>query len=132
MALRWFRRLPFGVIVIILMQLVSLLVSGSALGFVFADAQADWLDLVSDYQLINFSLNLLGIVVIFGLLRLRRWAWVLVMIQLGFIMAVDLVMYAEGIPQYPSMLTSVIIVFYLNQSEVQEAFKRRPARGEAA
>jgi hypothetical protein len=72
---------------------------------------------------------LLSIVVVFGLLRLRRWAWVLVMIQLGMVMALDLALYFVGSPQYASMLISVVTVFYLNQSDVQDAFRRRAPEG---
>jgi hypothetical protein len=118
--LQWVKRLPFGIIVIIFLRILSLLVSGSASGVTLLRPGAP-----SNYNLLHFALSLLSIVVVFGLLRLRRWAWVLVMIQLGMVMALDLALYFVGSPQYASMLISVVTVFYLNQSEVQDAFRRR-------
>lgn len=118
------KRLPFGVIVIIVLQIASLLVFGSvpALTLLTAPAESDRL-----YYLVRFALSLLGVPAVFGLLRRRRWAWALVMIQMGAVMALDLTAYFAGEPRYRSMLMSVIIVFYLNQSEVQDTFGRRPA-----
>lgn len=125
--MRWVRRLPFGIIVIVFLQTLSLLLSGSAPGLSLSDTLLLGAGVAVNYYLLHFALNLLSIIVIFGLLRLRRWAWVLVMIQLGMVMALDLVLYFAGSPQYASMLISVVTVFYLNQSEVQDAFRRRRA-----
>jgi hypothetical protein len=47
------------------------------------------------------------------------------MLWTGLSLALDLVSYARGEPAYTTMLVSVIIVFYLNQREVQDAFTRR-------
>lgn len=61
-------------------------------------------------------------VVAIGLWRLQRFAWVLIMIQTGLGMASDLWGYFHGYPSYTSMLINIIILFYLNQHEVQKAF----------
>jgi hypothetical protein len=44
------------------------------------------------------------------------------MIVIGINMAVSIWLYTIGEPGYLQMLSSVIVVFYLNQSEVQQAF----------
>ncbi len=67
--------------------------------------------------------------IIIGLWRTARWAWVLIMVQVGLGMASDLWGYFHGYPSYTSMLINVIIVFYLNQSEVQRAFSGKSRRG---
>lgn len=58
-----------------------------------------------------------------GLLRLQRWAWVLVMLITGGQLAADLWLYvAAGERPYLAMLLNVVVVFYLNQGEVQRTF----------
>jgi len=64
-----------------------------------------------------------------GLLRLERWAWVLAMLIVGVHMTFDLLRYfAVGDRPYAAMLLNVVVVFYLNQREVQRAFGQGTAR----
>jgi hypothetical protein len=65
---------------------------------------------------------------IIGLWLLKRWAWFFVMAQLGLSMAFCLWAYFQGVQLYIYMLLNVIMVFYLNQSEVQHVFghNRKP------
>ena len=64
-----------------------------------------------------------------GLLRLRRWAWVLTMLMVGTQMAANLWEYVvAGERPYLEMLLDVLLVFYLNQREVQRAFGHRAPR----
>jgi len=81
---------------------------------------------------VGLAIILVELVIAFGLWHLNRSAWVLIMIQRGVSMAVNLWLYANGEPLYLDMLLSVIIVFYLNQREVQQAFERRPRLQETA
>jgi len=67
----------------------------------------------------------LSAVTLYGLWGMRRWAWHLVMLSLGLIMAAELYRYFFDQPDYWSMLFAGIMVFYLNQREVQQAFARR-------
>lgn len=66
--------------------------------------------------------------IIIGLWFLKRWAWFLVMIELGLSMAFCLWAYFQGVQLYGYMWLNTIMVFYLNQSEIQHAFgqKRKP------
>ena len=70
-------------------------------------------------------LAVLRLVCLFGLWRLKRWAWFLMMLLLTYSMAVDIVAFFRGHPIYIAMLLNVAMVFYLNQREVQELFERR-------
>lgn len=98
------------------------------------DLNPELLKSIPTIQLITI-ISLIGIVfrllLIFGLLWLRRWAWVLVMVQVGVLMILDLWSYIGGESVYLSMITNVVMVFYLNQREVQLAFRRRGERVEA-
>lgn len=67
----------------------------------------------------------LRLMIITGFWFLKRWGWVLLMVQLGLVMLVDLYTYFNGVPHFLSMLNSVLVVFYLNQREVQLAFQVR-------
>ena len=69
------------------------------------------------------------VVAAIGLLQLERWAWVFVMLIVGARMIFDLWQYlAVGDRPYLAMLLNVVVVFYLNQSEVQRAFGQAKAR----
>jgi hypothetical protein len=59
------------------------------------------------------------------LLRLRSWAWVASMSVQGLGLAAALLAYFRGEPNYVSMALGVLLVFYLNQKEVQDAYRRR-------
>ncbi len=134
------RRRPFGVKVIIVLQILSLLaffvaVSLAPVGgtiFPFSQPQAVELLLLQSQLLpILGGLTIaFQTVFILGLWQLKRWAWLLLMIQLGVSMAINLWRYHQGAPHYFDMLLDVLIVFYLNQRDVQHAFERRRRNAE--
>lgn len=116
---------PFGVTVIVIVQLIAVIMYGSAAGSVFMMGQPDQLGLITGSELYlatSLSLELFSLVLVAGLWRQRRWAWVLFMVRLGLDMAIDLISFANGEPHYFSMLLNVLMVFYLNQTDVQRAF----------
>ena len=121
------RKRPFGVIVIIVLQLVS--VAGAALDIYLTyngitDAIFTQTVHTGGIPTFNLVAIVLGLVISFGLWQLKRWAWFLVMVQLGISMAGGLWLYTQGNPYYSNMVIDVIAVFYLNQREVQQAFER--------
>jgi hypothetical protein len=72
-------------------------------------------------------LAVLMLVVTIGLLRLWSLAWLASMTVQGMGLIAALLAYARQEPNYISMFLGVILVFYLNQQEVQDAF-RNPRR----
>ncbi len=134
------KKRPFGLIVIIILQIISAVSLG--IDFFFQD-KLEWLwalptlpgtlDFVArQLPLSAIFLIIYQLVVIGGLWFLKRWAWFLLMIGLGLSMMTQLVFYISGIPLYTYMVFSVLMVFYLNQRDVQRAFERQNPQQEAA
>ena len=123
------RRRPFGVTVIIGIQVLALISSVIALAVDYAtltgrlDIDPNTISIGDIFFLIITMV--LSLVSIYGLWRMRRWAWFITMLDLGISMCVDIYSYFYGVPSYWSMLFNVLIVFYLNQRDVQNAFVRR-------
>ena len=129
------RRRPFGlkaIMTLLVLQIIAGLLA--ILFFVIAmnlppDIPLDELDdlvLSMPFYVAQQSvLAVLRLVCLFGLWRLKRWAWFLMMLLLTYSMAVDIVAFFRGHPIYIAMLLNVAMVFYLNQREVQELFEKR-------
>lgn len=66
--------------------------------------------------------GLVTFVMSIGLLGIKRWAWVGLMAWTGTNLAVNLVRYWYGRPEYLALLFGVVVVFSLNLAEAQEAF----------
>lgn len=60
-----------------------------------------------------------------ALLRLRSWAWVAAMAIQGFGLFAALIGYLRARPNYVGMVFGIFLVFYLNQREIQLAFRSR-------
>lgn len=75
-------------------------------------------------------LSLAGIVVLFGFLRVHRWAWLVLMSWTGFSLAITLINYFYGHANYIVMASDTIIAFALNQADVQRIFRIRTDQGE--
>jgi len=120
---------PFGVTVIVILQLITLvslisdlvLEKGITLIPLFPGVRESVLLLPASGAAIGFY----QLVVTFGLWRLKRWAWFLIMIQLGIGMSFVLWSYFSGFPLYSYMVFNMVMVFYLNQHDVQLAFEHR-------
>jgi hypothetical protein len=61
-----------------------------------------------------------------GLLLLRAWAWLLAMALLGCELVIQLSNYFQGRPSYWAMLLSALLVLYLQQRPIREAFHLIP------
>jgi hypothetical protein len=68
------------------------------------------------------ALGALGITVILGLILRWRWAWAAAMTWAALSLALGLVYYLRGQPEYLSMLGAVVLMLVLNQASVQRAF----------
>jgi hypothetical protein len=125
------RKRPFGIyaiIVLLLLNISILFLPGVAafverIGVVLPGASS----LVTDPQAMipNLIIATVNLITVVGLLLLKRWAWVASMVLAGISMAIGLVFYFEDRPLYITMLLNVILVFYLNQRDVQATFTRR-------
>lgn len=70
-------------------------------------------------------LSIAGIVVLIGFLRLRQWAWVLLMAWTGFSLAISLFNHFYTHSNYVVMASNTIIALALNQAEVRSIFRIR-------
>lgn len=128
-------RRPFGLNAIIVLQLLMVLFSATLLALV---GLALWVMVANVEELPPPNINLgfdelvtlvlmfvVNLVCAIGLWLRRRWAWFLTMLQLGAFMLSDLHSYFSGAAPEAyawSMLLNVMMVFYLNQREVQAIF----------
>jgi uncharacterized membrane protein (DUF2068 family) len=129
------RKRPFGVLVLILLQLGSILGVALDVAVVQIGQPSIFFGTVTNPTLLlGFQILyiLYMLVVVVGLWQLRQWAWFIIMVQLGLSMALELWLYFLDNPVYLGMLVNVIMVFYLNQREVQQAFERRRSQEAAA
>lgn len=69
--------------------------------------------------------SLIGMVVLIGFLRLRRWAWVMLMAWTGASLVIGLIDYFYRNPNYLVMASNAIIALALNQVDVQRIFHIR-------
>lgn len=115
---------PFGLYVIIFLQVIIALSLAAGL------LLHQYADLTLPLLLRNrFLFSPFGwlIVIAFltaslSLFRLKRWGWTLSMILIGTSLAYNIWLYFHGQPHYLDMVSHIIIVFYLNQREVQAPF----------
>ena len=75
-------------------------------------------------------LSLVGIVVLYGFLRLHRWAWVVLMAWTGISLTITLINYFYSRPNYLVMASNIIIAVALSQADVQRIFRIRLDQGE--
>ena len=132
-------RRPFGVNAIVVLLLISALLGVGSGGAGFALTLAGNASLLEFFPqaeplvLGQFALvateGIADLVAAIGLLMMRRWAWVLVMLIVGYRMTTNLWRHFSGGSGYElEMVVDVIIVFYLNQRDVQRAFGDGTAR----
>lgn len=91
----------------------GVLVEGTALTPLGLEFAAAMYDLLSGF---------VTILILWGFLRVRPWAWIALMVWVGMGLAVQVARYFYGDPNYLRMFLSVVVAFALNQAEVQEAF----------
>jgi membrane associated rhomboid family serine protease len=122
------RRSPFGVTVIAVIQVASAIAYGAVVLYDRAD-YGNLLGSLGYFGILGPVLGLGGLPIAFGLLWLKRWAWVLTMLWAGLNLIAGLLSYYNDEPNYIGMALSVVAVYYLNQREVQAAFNVVPQEG---
>lgn len=119
------RKRPFGLIAIIILQLLQAIAWGI---FLYAITLPEFalisevVDISARSHTIQIGSMLLLIVALPGLWFLKRWGWILLMIQMGISLSMGIWQFIEGSPNYISMGINVAVVFYLNQWDVQQLF----------
>ena len=111
---------PFGVNVIAAMQILNGL---SVAATIALTDEFEIADLTLFEQAFTASFGLINVIVALGLWWLKRWAWMFTMIWTGINLAGGLVAYYQGDPNYFGMIFNIMIVFYLNQRDVQYVFR---------
>jgi hypothetical protein len=94
----------------------------------------------SDMSLAAFRLVWLavGLVVLIGLTRMRRWSWVMLMAWVGMSLTIGIIRFfyrdasGFGPADFAVMAADVVLVFVLNQSDVQHIFGIRRSDVEPA
>lgn len=79
----------------------------------------------SALSIVNLATIVLLCIVIAGLLAKKRWAWVTTMVLIGSSLLAGIVDYFNDTPRYLSMLVGVLVVFYLNERSVRQAYDHR-------
>ncbi len=75
------------------------------------------------FSAVYLVLSVAGLVVLIGFLRLRQWAWVVLMAWTGFSLAISLFSYFYTRANYLVMASNTIIALALNQAEVRRIFR---------
>ena len=123
-------RLPFGVKAIISLKVlgvVSILLVAAISGMQLADPELAVVEIYATIVVYTL-LALLDLIAVIGLWHLARWAWTLTMLTIGFSLANLLYRYFQEDPFYLNMVLNVLMVFYLNQRDVQRVFRPRGER----
>ena len=118
------KRRPFGLYLIIALQLVvAILLVLALLG---EKTIAIYLKLLVQNPIFYtwFGWVLIGflLLAVLGLWILKRWGWILTMILTGLGLGFSIWSYFQGSLHYISMVLYLVIVFYLNQRDVQYPF----------
>lgn len=127
---------PFGLIAILILLLVQAILFGFWGGVLLLASSEEWTLLTAEGAVPSIVQIVTAVLVIFalpGLWLYKRWGWILLMIQLGISLLVGIWQYFQpdlpvfdAIINYGRMFFNVVIVFYINQREVQQLFQERP------
>jgi len=136
------RKRPFGLYMIIGLQLSIALILGVSLALTYLILGGDFVQLEQAETLLDavvqnpyfysgagWVLVAALLLAVIGLVRQKRWGWTLTMILTGLGLAYNIWSYFQGNPYYIAMAVYIIIVFYLNQREVQSSFIERSRPG---
>lgn len=122
------RKRPFGLIAIIILQTVQA-VAWAGLLYAYTRPELTeeieaFLDISSVAYAVQIGSMLLLLVALPAVWLLKRWGWILLMLQLGISLSMGIWQFFDGAPNYLIMVLNVFIVFYLNQRDVQQLFEK--------
>ncbi len=133
------RRIPVALIVaavILFLQTVFFVFLGIAdlfyLGVLGSEPVADFIangrltteGILLVVSVVALTFGALGVAVLVGLFLRQRWAWAAAMTWAVLTLALGLVYYFRGEPEYWTMLGAVVFMLALNQASVQRAVVR--------
>lgn len=121
---------PFGIYAIMVLQLLN--IAANFFGFVRLQMGMSTLVLpnVNDVRVIgivNIVVAVLLLLVVWGLWRLKYWAWFSTMVLTGIALIFGIWQYWHGATPYASLLINALIVFYLNQNDLRRLFEGKSA-----
>lgn len=133
---------PFGLMAIMILLLIQALFFGFWGGLLFFANIEDLTRISASAavpSIIQIVTAVLVIVALPGIWRYKRWGWILLMFQLGISLLAGIWQYfqpelplLDEYTNYGRMFFNVVIVFYLNQREVQQLFEeQQPQQTEA-
>jgi hypothetical protein len=132
-------RRPFGVIVVALLQLGTVVVAlGSYLSGIDLPWEGTMSAVLAEHSWARVVIVVMAFLVILaavGMWRLERWGWALMISMVGLSLAFDITVWfrdpSEGRPLalYLRMGLDVVSAFYLNSASVHRAFHREPDGG---
>lgn len=70
-------------------------------------------------------LGLLALLIALQLLQMKNYAWLMAMSLQGVILLTSLIAYLRQEPNFIQMAFGIVLVFYLNQSEIQSVMRGR-------
>jgi len=125
---------PFGIIVVIALEVIIALFGLTFYGLLLYMGRSDLVldpifgvynslyNLQSWFNVIKLLATPILLVIAYGLWQYKRWAWVATMAYVGIGMGNQVWAHFFGTADYLTMLMYILIVFYLNQSDVQSIF----------
>jgi len=131
------RKRPFGIIVVIALEVIIALLGLTFYGLLLYLGRSDVVldpifgvynslyNLQNWFNVIKLLATPILLVIAYGLWQYKRWAWVATMAYVGIGMGSQVWSYFYGTADYLTMLMYILIVFYLNQSDVQGIFAER-------
>lgn len=121
------RTFPFGLKAIVGLMILQMLVQVGLVFLILLNPYPEFVD-TADVAAFEAGVLIVQIVwtlwVVVGVWSRRRWVWYWMMLLLAYSMANGLRSYFWGEPDYITMFLNVLMVLYLNQSEVQQLFLR--------
>lgn len=117
---------PFGLYAIMVLQLLSIVSSFFDFLSVQFGMMTPTLPNVLDQRIlgiINLLVAALLVFVVWGLWRLKYWAWFSTMVLTGAGLIFGLWQYWHGGTPYIDLLINTLIVFYLNQRDLRQLFE---------
>jgi len=133
---------PRSLVILVMLQvaqglglLAFSLYLGRRFGWGFEKGEVQILDIapfevfdIASVGALYLALAIITLILAIALWMLKPWAWITSMALQGFSLFAALISYLGHHPNYISMVLGILLVFYLNQQEIQAAFHSKQER----